>query len=215
MESTRAQECERKVEELTSAIQGLSILTNRMSLENQVLRRLFFQSISQRENDVMDSSKNIFCCVFDAQQELSHLAFNGSNLTQNGSDKKTLRLLMSQTLISFLHRNAGAILLAGKSTFMKYIAHHSTTKDTLQDWAGDSKLVLVRVFFWKSDDVFQGSMVGFWRSILLQILSQCPELVTKLFPQQPIDIESISDAMEFREPELEKAFQSLLEHSKG
>ncbi|KAJ4422169.1 hypothetical protein N0V82_003138 [Gnomoniopsis sp. IMI 355080] len=221
LESTRAQECEDKLEELSSAIQGLSILTNRMSLENQVLRRLIFSSIFQRENDVIDPSKNTFCWVFDAPQELDHLAPEataGSNLTQNGSDEQALRLLMSQTLIAFLRRNAGTILLAGKagcgkSTFMKYIAHHPTTKATLQEWAGDSKLVLVRVFFWKSDDAFQGSMVGFWRSVLFQILSQCPELVTKVFPQQHTDPAGIPDAMEFREPELETAFRRFLEHS--
>lgn len=222
LESRRVQECESKLGELIRATRDLSSLTFRMPMENQVLRRLFFPSIFQREHDVVDPLANTFCWVFDEWQEPNRLNLQtnvGPNISQNGSDENTLRRSMSDSLMSLLRWNGGTLLLTGKagcgkSTFMKYIAHHATTKTTLQKWAGDSKLVLIRVFFWKSDDAVQASMVGFWRSVLFQILSQCPELITRVFPQQQTDLEGIPDAMEFREPELEMAFKRFLEHSK-
>lgn len=101
----------------------------------------------------------------------------------------------------------------GKSTFMKHIAQHPVTMARLQHWSGSGKLVLIKVFFWQSDIALQSSMVGFWQSILFQILSQCPELITKVFPQQQTELDGIVDAMEFRAPELELAFQRFLNHS--
>ncbi|KAJ4390171.1 hypothetical protein N0V93_007645 [Gnomoniopsis smithogilvyi] len=222
-ELERAQNCESKVEELILATEHLSSLTIHMPMENQVLRRLFFPSIFQRENDIADPSANTLCWIFDAYQESDLLALETaavSSLSQNRPNERKLRQSMSKSLVSFLHQNAGTMLLTGKagcgkSTFMKYVSQHSTTKTTLQNWAGNTKLVLVSVFFWRSDDAFQSSMVGFWRSVLFQILSQCPELVPKVFPQQQTDLKGVSDAVEFREPELELAFQRFLEHSKG
>lgn len=224
LEASRAQECDRRLEELALATQHLSSLTKCMPMENKVLRRLFFPSIFQREHDVVDPSTNTFCWVFKNQQELQlneplrTLRSIESSPIQNASNESTCRHLLSESLKRFLDQDEGTMLLTGKagcgkSTFMKYIAQHPTTMARLEHWAGGTKLVLVKVFFWQSDDAFQSSMVGFWQSVLFQILSQCPELITKVFPQQQTELDGIVDAMEFRAPELELAFQTFLDHS--
>lgn len=192
-------------------------------MENKVLRRLFFPSIFQREHDVVDPATNTFCWVFGIQQQQQQHEPNlrtgtSSSSNRDVSDESTRRRVLSEGLKTFLSHEEGTMLLTGKagcgkSTFMKYVAQHPTTTTRLQDWAGGDKLVIIKVFFWQSDDAFQSSMVGFWQSVLFQILSQCPELIIKVFPQQEPKLHGVADAMEFREPELERAFQRFLEHS--
>lgn len=68
---------------------------------------------------------------------------------------------------------------------------------------------MVRLFFWQSDDAYQSSMEGLWRSILFQIFSQCPELISEVLAHQQIDSKGMSDAAEFQLPELKEAFLRL------
>lgn len=221
MEASRAQECDKRLEELALTIHHLSSLTQCMPMENKVLRRLFFPSIFQREHDVVDPSPNTFSWVFDIQQQQAEPSMRTgtkSSSNRDASDEPTRRLVLCEGLKTFLSQSQGTMLLTGKagcgkSTFMKYVGQHPTTMTRLQKWAGGGKLVIIKVFFWQSDDAFQSSMVGFWQSVLFQILSQCPELITKVFPQQNAKLDGIVDAMEFREPELEMAFRRFLEHS--
>ena len=49
----------------------------------------------------------------------------------------------------------------GKSTFMKYVAHHDLMNSGLKLWARSKKLVTIKVFFWRSDDLLQESIEGF------------------------------------------------------
>jgi hypothetical protein len=74
---------------------------------------------------------------------------------------------------------------SGKSTLMKYIAENSETMDGLKEWSVDDKLVTASFYFWSSaKDPLQKSGTGLLRSILFQILRQCPDLIQHAFPEQ-------------------------------
>lgn len=49
---------------------------------------------------------------------------------------------------------------SGKSTLMKFLAHHSETKQLLHRWAGNERLVFVTHFFWSSGLGTQKSRLG-------------------------------------------------------
>ena len=66
---------------------------------------------------------------------------------------------------------------SGKSTLMKLISDHSKTQQLLRMWSGTKKLILAKHFFWKPGEVTQKSRAGLLRSLLYDILKQCPELV--------------------------------------
>jgi hypothetical protein len=67
---------------------------------------------------------------------------------------------------------------SGKSTLMKFICEHEATKETLQTWANGQQLVVANFFFWNAGrQVLQRSQEGLLRSILYQILRQCPDLI--------------------------------------
>jgi hypothetical protein len=60
---------------------------------------------------------------------------------------------------------------------MKYVCDHSTTREALQSWAGSQKLITASYFFWNSGLPMQKSQIGLLRSLLYQILLECPSLI--------------------------------------
>lgn len=66
---------------------------------------------------------------------------------------------------------------SGKSTLMKHLCSHETTQETLMKWAGDKTLVTARFFFWFSGTTLQKSQEGLLRSLLFEILRQCPSSI--------------------------------------
>ena len=72
---------------------------------------------------------------------------------------------------------------SGKSTLMKYIWISDQTRRALQGWAGTDSVVAARFFFWKPGSPLQRSHLGLVRSILYQVLSQCPDAIQRAFPQ--------------------------------
>jgi hypothetical protein len=54
----------------------------------------------------------------------------------------------------------------------------------LTAWAGSQKLVTASFYFWNSGTILQSSQAGLYRSLLHQLISQRPELLPSLFPQE-------------------------------
>ena len=78
-----------------------------------------------------------------------------------------------------------------KSTLVKFLAEHQQTKNLLTEWAGDKKLVIANFYFWNaSTNQSQKSQRGLLRTILYQILRQCPELIQTAYQEQWIALTS-------------------------
>lgn len=55
----------------------------------------------------------------------------------------------------------------------------------LEAWAGTKQLVFGQFYFWAAgSDPQQRTMPGLYRFLLFQTLSQCPQLIEQVFPQQ-------------------------------
>ncbi|OCL03823.1 hypothetical protein AOQ84DRAFT_368031 [Glonium stellatum] len=66
---------------------------------------------------------------------------------------------------------------SGKSTLTKFICDHYRTKEELNKWAGEKKLVTAKYFFWNAGTKLQKSQEGLLQSLLFEILRKCPELI--------------------------------------
>lgn len=106
---------------------------------------------------------------------------------------------------------------SGKSTLMKFLAHESRTRDELSFWSRSqgNTLVLSHFFFWSSGTPLQRSLEGLYRSIIWDVLRQCPSLISVVFPaawssirvgnmpvtSQPFTMDELESAMDrlFRE----------------
>jgi hypothetical protein len=111
--------------------------------------------------------------------------------------------------------NAGGIFWvtgkagAGKSTFMKFLAEHATTRRLLHIWAADRRLVVGTHFFWyASARELHRNFEGFLRSLLLAALCEIPDAIQDIFPVRWSQSE-FSRLSEWTEGELLQAVRHL------
>ncbi|KUJ15134.1 uncharacterized protein LY89DRAFT_587891, partial [Mollisia scopiformis] len=81
--------------------------------------------------------------------------------------------LGAQSEVFWIKGKAGS----GKSTLMKFLSNHPETLNHLRAWAGNQQLITARFFFWNSGTALQKSQTGLLRSLLFEILRQCPEVL--------------------------------------
>lgn len=67
---------------------------------------------------------------------------------------------------------------------MKLLRNHQRTQSELGLWAGNKRLVFSSFYFWNSGNELQMSLEGLYRSLLLGVCQQCPDLIPDLFPLQ-------------------------------
>ncbi|QYT02855.1 hypothetical protein H0G86_009839 [Trichoderma simmonsii] len=118
----------------------------------------------------------------------------------------------SDNFRSFLQGPSGAFLIlgkpaSGKSTLMKYLMRNSLVLKHLEQWAAKLNRTLILAIFFFS--VTQGSGAlsseeSLYRSLLFQILRQCPALIDEvlsgeasLSPSIPLPSEAVQDAIKY------------------
>lgn len=104
---------------------------------------------------------------------------------------------------------------SGKSTLMKFIREDRRTQDCLTKWAAPKKLVTAAFFFWKSGTQMQMSQAGLLQSLLFEVLSQCQDLVARVFPAHWEAYILFGGAVSeyWTETDLERAFRRLIEEA--
>lgn len=104
---------------------------------------------------------------------------------------------------------------SGKSTLMKLIVADQRTYKFLGDWSREKGLISAQFFFWKGGSDLQRSRQGLYRSLLFEILKQCPYLIRDVFPETHRAFEKKSrensiDQLFFRPEHIETAFRKLV-----
>jgi len=136
--------------------------------------------MEDREEKIAAAHSKTFQWVFEGSR-------NGS--AQHWSCLKTW--LESNEQLYWITGKAGS----GKSTLMKFICSPAergsmeTPQGTkarcekhLRRWAGDNRLIIASFYFWNSGVRTQMSLNGLFRTLLFQILRQCPEMIPAISP---------------------------------
>ncbi|KAF2628007.1 hypothetical protein BU25DRAFT_410635 [Macroventuria anomochaeta] len=118
----------------------------------RILESLHYDYLIERESKIMETHAQTFQWVFDE----TITVFPQWMESGNG--------------IFWLTGKAGS----GKSTLMKYISDHEKTRRLLSSWTGKGNLVIAKHFFWVTGKELEKSHEGLLRSLLYQILKQCP-----------------------------------------
>jgi ABC-type iron transport system FetAB ATPase subunit len=121
-----------------------------------ILDTLYFSQLREREYAVAEAHKSSFEWI----------------LNERGGNNFVTWLRQSDDIF-WIAGKAGS----GKSTLMRFLADHPKTTQFLRQWAGDKRLIMAKHYFWSPGTPVQKSQDGLFRSLLLQILNQRPELI--------------------------------------
>ena len=128
-----------------------------------LLQSLYFRAMEVRHAQIRKSHKQTFRWVFE----------------DNASP--FCRWLRNDGEIFWISGKAGS----GKSTLMKLISDDPKTQELLRQWSGSRELIIAKHFFWKPGEELQKSQDGLLRSILYDVLKQCPELIPAVLEALP------------------------------
>ncbi|KAI9754285.1 MAG: hypothetical protein M1815_005718 [Lichina confinis] len=132
--------------------------------EGRILESLCFNSMKNRHSNIKE-----------AHQRTLDWLFVGENMT-------FMEWLEKENDIFWVGGKAGS----GKSTLMKYVCNHERTLEALRTWSGPSKLIHASYFFWNAGEVLQKSQEGLLKSLLYQILRQCPTMISSVCSQRQV-----------------------------
>ncbi|KAF2815302.1 uncharacterized protein BDZ99DRAFT_356608, partial [Mytilinidion resinicola] len=71
---------------------------------------------------------------------------------------------------------------SGKSTLMKFLADHETTRAMLEEWSSGVKLVIATHYFWSAGTPMQKSHEGLFQTLVYEIFRVCPMLIPEVCP---------------------------------
>jgi len=94
----------------------------------------------------------------------------------------TLQWIYDSALAHWLREKDGMFWVSGKpgsgkSTLMKFMAHHHTTRSRLQAWADSQPLVIASHYIWSAGTSMQKSQQGLLQSLHFDIFRSCPECI--------------------------------------
>ncbi|OAG14750.1 hypothetical protein CC77DRAFT_917290, partial [Alternaria alternata] len=141
------------------------------SAEQKILSRLRFVRLEDRYRLMSSAHRNTLTWLF------GNTNLEGQNQVNDLS-----------TFVQWLHSDNNLYWISGrpgsgKSTLMKFLCHHQKTKEHLATWAGNNGVIIAEYFFWNAGkNELQKSQEGLLRSLLYQILRQCPDYIRLTFP---------------------------------
>ncbi|KAF4443142.1 ent-kaurene oxidase [Fusarium austroafricanum] len=163
-------------------------------IEGDIINSLWFQSIESRDKSISDTYKSTYEWIFD----------------QDSETRFTNWLRGNDNPVYWITGKAGS----GKSTLMKYVAHHPTTMSHLQHWAGDSPILFTHFYFWEATtETLQHSREGLMRTILWHCFRARPDLIAKATPRRWAAYNALrgweGSAPDWTWDELQETFQNL------
>ncbi|KAI0465992.1 hypothetical protein F4859DRAFT_498970 [Xylaria cf. heliscus] len=150
---------------LTEKVSQLALTERSLVREEAILRSLDYVQRPVRYETIPDAHKRTFSWIFD-------------------------RGLASHGFAEWLESGKGIYWItgkpgSGKSTLMKYILHHPKTTQKLSSWSPSMPVVVASHFFWSAGLPIQRSREGLLRSLLYDIFSRVPNLISRIYEEHP------------------------------
>ncbi|KAH9236527.1 hypothetical protein K456DRAFT_1736659 [Colletotrichum gloeosporioides 23] len=154
-----------RVNELTKALTSFAEEARTHRITRTILESLHFTQIKERQNEIPKAHKDTFEWIF-----------------RDDTPGQFSRWLQESSGIFWITGKPGS----GKSTLMKFILGHETTRDLSNIWANSKPLLIASHFFWFGGTKMQKSQEGLLRTLLFQILSNAPELTSRVLPDRAL-----------------------------
>lgn len=168
-----------KMDELAAKLEGLSFNTIRSTKDEQkvqyILSSLHYPKRSARHDAITEAHAETFeWALARPRNRTLEIEEAQGHSDEHSSRRKLLYWLENETGIFWVSGKPGS----EKSTFMKYVADHPDTRQSLKSWAATTgqRVVVMSHYFWSPGSQIQKSQLGLWRSLLLDLLRQAPDL---------------------------------------
>ncbi|KAK7994586.1 DNA damage-inducible protein 1 [Apiospora marii] len=144
----------------------LSIATHDMAYQQEIIKRLDFESFRFRQHGISEAHKGTYCWALHEGK----------------------RAECQERLEKWLAADIGSGAFwvsgkpgSGKSTFMKYVARSDQTMSKLGRWAQGHRVIIASHYFWSRGLPMQRSQQGLLQTLLLDIFRQYPHLISQVF----------------------------------
>jgi hypothetical protein len=191
----------------SSRVDALSAEVSRLALtkreledvvkEQAILKSLNFPSRPVRHDNISRSHKKTFQWIINPDED-----------SEEGAGKQFRDWLRFGEEIFWFSGKAGS----GKSAMMKFLADHEATREMLEEWANESKLVIASHYFWSAGTPMQKSHEGLYRTLLYDIFRLCPVLIHQVCPVRWAQADSSRTENDWTLTEMLRTLQAISEH---
>ncbi|EEU41425.1 uncharacterized protein NECHADRAFT_83494 [Fusarium vanettenii 77-13-4] len=172
---------------LVAQLEKLATEVPHVKRQQTILQSLYFDKIKDRQTEIKDHHKNTFEWILASE------------------DTPFSQWLMDDTDLFWIKGKPGS----GKSTLMKFLATHDNTKKRLQSWGGKDTVVIAGHFFWIAGTPMQKDLLGLWRTLLCQVLKECPALIETVCASRWAEVDGPSVSEPWHKDDLYKAMETL------
>ncbi|KAF2993397.1 hypothetical protein E8E13_001087 [Curvularia kusanoi] len=157
------------VDTLARQIAKITLEGGDYSAEQEILQFLRFPLIEDRYTAISPAHLRTLSWIFD------------SGVGQGNMNNPT-------TFVQWLESTEDLYWISGrpasgKSTLMKFLYSHESTREYLGQWAGGDEVLIAGYFFWNAGkNELQKSQEGLLRSLLYQLLRKHPDSIRQVFP---------------------------------
>ncbi|KAK7914010.1 hypothetical protein PG985_011713 [Apiospora marii] len=149
----------------TMALLSATSKCSRFAAEQTILEQLWFSTMNDRYDGIRDAHQKTMEWVFATGEQDSPATFD--------------EWLKSDDLMYWISGKPGS----GKSTLMKFLCDSPQTKEKLSVWTKSAGLVRASYFFWiAGKQKLQKSQEGLLRSLVYQVLTACPDGISRACP---------------------------------
>ncbi|UQC88775.1 uncharacterized protein CLUP02_14300 [Colletotrichum lupini] len=130
----------------------------RVRRQHQTLQSLKFDQIKTRQEAIKKSHRDTFNWIFEEE----NTTFSQWLESENG--------------FYWIRGKPGS----GKSTLMKFLVSHQTTKLKLRKWGDGCTTVIASHYFWNAGNTMQKSQLGLLQTLLYEVLKEVPDLIEQV-----------------------------------
>lgn len=119
------------------------------------------------------------------------------------ASRNTFEWIYESTFLDWLQKGEGVFWVtgkagSGKSTLMKFVAHHEETRSCLEKWADSKQAFIASHYFWAPGTEMQKSLQGLLQGLLLDLFRQCPSIIPSVVPERWRKVASDSTSEQWR-----------------
>jgi hypothetical protein len=185
----------RDLSEMRQDLQAYLVMPSKIDDSDQPDNSLLAERPTEALMQLLTAMNKEGRVVSTSQGLLSSLRFNEMPLRHSQIPikyKKTFKWVFDEgtcPFASWLRKSTGIFWVggkagSGKSTLLKFIAGDITTRQMLQQWANDKRLLVASYYFWSAGYPMQRSQEGLLMSLLYEVLRQAPDLIPLVCPQR-------------------------------